>query len=96
MNTAKEMYQQEMQARLDRWRDEIEQLEAGAGAIETGARPAFQIRLEQLKRRYQVALHNFEEVRTSDDARWEELIPFVGVAADNVREVIEQLEQQVR
>jgi len=71
--SAKEAYEQKLQARLDEWKAEIDKLKAKADGGEADARLRYEKEIDNLQKKQAEAREKLEELRKAGDDAWEDL-----------------------
>lgn len=69
----KETYEQKLQARLDQWQTDIDEMVAKADEVEADAQISYHKKIEELKSMQEEAKEKLAELKESGDDAWENL-----------------------
>lgn len=71
--SAKQAYEQKLEAKLNEWKAEIDKLKAKADGAEADSRLRYEKEIDDLKKRQAEARKKLEELRKASDDAWEDM-----------------------
>ena len=71
--SSREDYIKELQSQLDKWNAEIDILKEDAQRAEVNTKEAYEKRIEQLRKKCEVAKGKIKQIQESNNIGWEEL-----------------------
>ena len=93
VDPARKAYQDKMQAQIDLWKSQINTLRAKIQMMDANNRINGQRKLQEIERRYETIVKDFERLTAASTSKWEEIKLTVSTAADQIGREIQQIQQ---
>jgi len=96
MTTRKEAYQEKIDAKLKKWRAEIDKLKADSREAKADAKLEYQHQIDELSSKQKAAEQRFNELKRAGADSWEDMKTGIDKALNALQQSFERASQRVR